>query len=206
MAVTLTIEDPRHEDFEGPEVTNIPDGARVLVRRCATGADVLVLPGTDSSLPPKTIVPAGEPHRVTTWGVLARDDDRSFVLRLQDGHGRDHDFIVSTIDLAGIGTASLGMAGHEVPYEAARVRKMAAEAQLVEMEVAERRRAARSNDRQVQAGRLSVESNADLKLAAVCATDLSGGPELRIEIAADRIVWLAEQLLAAKRRIDGAES
>lgn len=136
MAVTLTIEDLRRDDFDGPEVTSVPDGARVVVRRCATGADVLVLPGADTSLPSKTIVPAGEAHRVTTWGVLAREDDRSFILRLQDAHGREHDFIVSALDLAGIGTASLAMAGHEVSYEAARTRKMVAEAKLVEAEVA----------------------------------------------------------------------
>lgn len=139
MAVTLTIEDARHDDFGGPVVTEVPDGSRILVRRCTDGADVLVLPGAvaqPAATMPDANQPSGAALRVSTWGVYARDDGRSFVLRLQDSHGCDHDFSVSHNDLVGIGTASLAVAGHEASYEAACTRRMVAQAKLVELQVA----------------------------------------------------------------------
>ena len=151
MPVTVTIEDERSE--RGPAVFAVPDGCRVVVRRCSDGADVLVLPDADTALPSKSIAPAGEPHGVSTWGVFLREDDRSFLLRLQDRHGRDHEFIVSAVDLLGIGTSARIMTdGETQPAAAAEpdpdaahltapARKANAEAERVELEYAAARRA-----------------------------------------------------------------
>lgn len=200
MAVNVTIEDDRSE--RSPAVFAVPDGCRIVIRRCADGADVLVLPDTDPCLPPAAIVPAGAALQVATWGIIARESYQSFLLRLQDGRGHDHDFIVSPVDLAGIGTAAQAMVGRDFSYEAARTRKLVAEAERVELENAALRRP--SDDQPLQADRWTVASDSERGTVTAMARDLQGR-EVRIESTPDRARWLAEHLLSGSRHVELAE-
>lgn len=191
MAVNVTIEDHRSECE--PVAFVVPDGCRIIIRRCADGADVLVVPDGDTSLPPKTIVSAGEAHRLATWNILARGDDRSFVLRLQDGHGRDHDFIASAGDLVGIGTASLNMTGYGSAYEAARTRRMIAQAEIAEADARALLRV-HPADGYVRADRLSVDFDDKRRVATIAVTILGSKNELKIGVDPSRVPWLIERL------------
>lgn len=117
---------------------------------------------------------------------------------------------MSPLDLAGIGTAAAAMAG--VPasscnaHETALARRVNAEAELAELEVAERRRAVRASDRDVHAGRLSVDTDEDSRIVTICGAEIAGGPELKIGLRPDQLLWLAQQLLAAKGRLERAKS
>ena len=197
MAVNVTIEDDRSE--RSPAVFAVPDGCRIVIRRCADGADVLVVPDPDPCLPPASVIPAGTALRVATWGIIAREDDQSFLLRLQDSRGRDHDFIVSSVDIAGIGMAAQAVVGRDFSYEAARTRKMVAEAERVELENAALRRP--SDDQPLQADRWTVASDSERGTVTATACDPQGR-EVRVESTPDRARWLAEHLLSGARHVE----
>lgn len=192
MAVNVTIEDDRSE--RDPAVFAVPDGCRIVIRRCADSADVLVLPDADPALPPAAIIPAGAALQVATWGIIARESDQSFLLRLQDGRGHDHDFIVSPVDLAGIATAAQTMAGRDFSYEAARTRKMIAEAELAEAEARKALRCPSPSDGEIHAEKLSVGFEHDHRMVQLGVVAEGFDRELTIRIDEGRVPWLIEKL------------
>lgn len=174
----------------------------VAARRRAPGSV-----GRAATPMPDTDRPAASALRVSTWIVLARGADRSFVLRLQDAHGRDHDFIVSATDLTGIATSAFAMAG-ETSYEAARLRKMIAEAVVAEAEVAALGRSNAHDDKPLVAQTWSLERGKDANGAPAFIVALKGDgravqAQLTGHIAATlcgRLGLMVSELLAEPRK------
>lgn len=198
MAATLRIVD---ESEYGPEPKDvaIPHGATVTVRRHGQGADVTVLPGETapvSQAPDRLIAVHGftvERNRLGCAEVLIQDAQREeWRLFLGGSMGGD---------LASCLQGSEPNSARD-SHEAALARRANAEAQLAELEFAEKTRAARANDRDVCADRLSLDTDEDAGTITLCAAVVGGGPELKVGLRRDQLLWLAQQLLAAYGRLD----
>ena len=203
MAVTLTIEDARDE-FSGPTVAEVPDGWRIIVRRRPDGSDVSVLP----AIVAKPAAPAWEPQeRAIAVGHFTVERNRlgSTEIRIADTDGdRWRLFLTSDIATGLTGALRGGEPAVFGPgaHEAALARRANAEAEALEMDIAERRRVARANDSRLQCERLFVEAGPQNEAVTIGARRLDDGSELKIDVDPGKILWLVEQLLAAKRRLD----
>lgn len=207
MAVTLHIVEPSYgEVLTKPFV--VPDGSIITVRRHAQGADIAVVPQVGAVTSEGENDPSNDGERYRLIAVSSFTVERTrpgcAELAIVDGDGA-----LWRLYLGGDMGRDLGAclsSGAPISsrdsHEAALARRANAEAELAELEVAEKTRAARANNRDVQAGRLSLDTDEDAGTVTLCVGEIGGGPELKTGLRRDQLLWLAQQLLAAYGRLD----